>query len=84
MNQNFLEYYQQELKFFRDSAKEFAHEYPQVAQRLGLAAPEIEDPYVERLIEAVSFLTARINLKVDAEYPNFLQHIFKVKQISLV
>lgn len=80
MNQNFLEYYQQELKFFRDSAKEFAHEYPQVAQRLGLAAPEIEDPYVERLIEAVSFLTARINLKVDAEYPNFLQHIFKVIQ----
>lgn len=80
MNQNFLDYYQQELKFFRDSAKEFAHEYPQVAQRLGLAAPEIEDPYVERLIEAVSFLTARINLKVDAEYPNFLQHIFKVVQ----
>lgn len=80
MNKNFLEYYQQELKFFKDSAKEFANEYPQVAKRLGLAAPEIEDPYVERLIEAVSFLTARINLKVDAEYPNFLQYIFKVIQ----
>ena len=80
MNQNFLDYYQQELKFFRDSAKEFASEYPQIAKRLGLFAPEIEDPYVERLIEAVSFLTARINLKVDAEYPNFLQHIFSIIQ----
>lgn len=78
MDKQFLNQYNQELKFFRDSAKEFATEHPQVAKRLGLSAPEIEDPYVERLIEAVSFLTARINLKIDSEYPEFVQHILKV------
>lgn len=78
MDKTFLDRYNQELKYFKEASKEFANEHPQVATRLGLSAPEIEDPYVERLIEAVSFLTARINLKIDSEYPNFVQHIFKV------
>ncbi|EPF74382.1 type VI secretion system baseplate subunit TssF [Acinetobacter rudis] len=78
MDKIFLEKYHQELKFFRDASKEFAEEHPKAATRLGLSAPEIEDPYVERLIEAVSFLTARVNLKIDSEYPQFVQHILKV------
>ena len=78
MDKVFLEKYHQELKYFRDASKEFAEEHPRAATRLGLSAPEIEDPYVERLIEAVSFLTARVNLKIDAEYPKFVQHILKV------
>lgn len=78
MDKVFLEKYHQELKFFRDASKEFAEEHPKAATRLGLSAPEIEDPYVERLIEAVSFLTARVNLKIDSEYPQFVQHILKV------
>ena len=56
MDKVFLEKYHQELKYFRDASKEFAEEHPRAATRLGLSAPEIEDPYVERLIEAVSFL----------------------------
>lgn len=78
MDKIFLEKYHQELKFFKDASKAFAQEHPKAATRLGLSAPEIEDPYVERLIEAVSFLTARVNLKIDAEYPKFVQHILKV------
>lgn len=78
MDKVFLEKYHQELKYFRDASKEFAQQHPRAATRLGLSAPEIEDPYVERLIEAVSFLTARVNLKIDAEYPKFVQHILKV------
>lgn len=84
MDKVFLEKYHQELKFFRDASKEFALEHPKAATRLGLSAPEIEDPYVERLIEAVSFLTARINLKIDAEYPQFVQHILKVVHPDLI
>lgn len=82
MNHNFLEKYHQELKNFREASKEFAKEHPAVAGHLGLLAPEIEDPYVERLIEAVSFLTARINLKIDEQYPKFLEHMFQVIQPS--
>lgn len=80
MNPIFLEKYHHELKMFRDASKEFAKEHPSIAGHLGLSAPEIEDPYVERLIEAVSFLTARINLKIEEQYPQFLTHIFKVIQ----
>lgn len=78
MNERFLRYYHQELQSFTQQSKVFALNYPQVAKRLGLSAPEIEDPHVERLIEAVSFLTARVNLKIDAEYPEFVQHLLKV------
>lgn len=82
MNPVFLEKYHHELRSFRDASKEFAKEHPSIAGHLGLLAPEIEDPYVERLIEAVSFLTARINLKIEEQYPQFLTHIFKVIQPS--
>ena len=84
MNSAFLEKYHHELKLFRDASKEFAKEHPSIAGHLGLLAPEIEDPYIERLIEAVSFLTARINHKIDEQYPQFLKHIFKVIQPSFV
>ena len=30
---------------------------------------DIADPYVERMVEAFSFLTARTQLKIDAEFP---------------
>lgn len=80
MNPVFLEKYQHELKMFREASKEFAKEHPKIAGHLGLSAPDIEDPYVERLIEAVSFLTARIDLKIDSQYPHFLEHLFKVIQ----
>ena len=38
--------------------KEFAAQYPKIASRLALDTTDIPDPYVERLLEGVSFLTA--------------------------
>jgi type VI secretion system protein ImpG len=38
---------------------------------------EVADPYVERLMEAFSFLAARIQLKLDAEFPRFTQHLLE-------
>ncbi|WP_434779536.1 type VI secretion system baseplate subunit TssF [Neisseria sp. Ec49-e6-T10] len=78
MNRHFLNYYNKELAFLRDLGVEFAERYPKIAGRLGLNAPEIEDPYVERLLEGFCFLTARIQLKMDAEYPRFVQRILEV------
>ena len=52
--------------------KEFAAQYPKIASRLALDTTDIPDPYVERLLEGVSFLTARTQLKLDAEYPRFV------------
>jgi type VI secretion system protein ImpG len=44
-------------------------------RRLGLDGFDCADPYVERLLEGFSFLAARVQLKIDAEFPRFTQHL---------
>lgn len=78
MNDKLFDYYNKELIAIRELAKEFAARYPKVAARLDMHDTEISDPYVERLLEGVSFLTARTQLKIDAEYPRFVQRIMEV------
>lgn len=78
MNNKLLSYYNRELVFLKEMGKEFALQYPKVAARLALDTSDIPDPYVERLLEGVSFLTARTQLKLDAEYPRFVQRILEV------
>jgi type VI secretion system protein ImpG len=36
---------------------------------------EVADPYVERLLEGFAFMSARIQLKMDAEFPRFSQRL---------
>ena len=38
---------------------------------------EVADPYVERLLEGFAFLAARVQLKLDAEYPRFIAHLLE-------
>lgn len=78
MNKKMLAYYSAELNYLREMGQEFADNYPKVAARLGLDSFGTPDPYVERLLEGVSFLTARTKLKIDAEYPNFVRRILEV------
>jgi len=75
---NFLDYYNRELIFIREMAQEFADRHPKIAGRLGMNGIEIADPYVERLIEAFSFLSARTQIKLDAEFPNFTQRLLDI------
>ncbi len=74
----FLEYYQRELQFIREMGSEFAQQYPKIAASLDLGGTECADPYVERLLESFAFLTARIQLKMDAEFPRFTQHLLGI------
>jgi type VI secretion system protein ImpG len=64
-----LTYYERELSYLRQLGQEFGQSYPKVAGRLLLEAGKCEDPHVERLIQAVAFLTARIHRKLDDEFP---------------
>jgi type VI secretion system protein ImpG len=75
VNPRFLRYYSQELQHLREMGGEFAQAYPKVAGRLGLDSFECADPYVERLLEGFSFLAARVQMKIDAEFPRFTQHL---------
>ncbi|GAB1429763.1 type VI secretion system baseplate subunit TssF [Ignavibacteria bacterium] len=64
-----LEYYQREISYLRKSGLEFAKKYPKIAARLELSVDQSPDPHVERLLESFAFLTARIQKKIDGEFP---------------
>jgi type VI secretion system protein ImpG len=73
-----LTYYELELNYLRRMGSEFAEKYPKVASRLLLEPNRCEDPHVERLIEAVAFLAARVHLKIDDDFPEITQALLTV------
>jgi type VI secretion system protein ImpG len=80
MDPRLLQAYNEELIYLRETAREFGEEYETVAGRLGLNAPGEIDPYVERLLEGVAFLNARVQLKLQDQFPNFTQHLLNAVQ----
>lgn len=78
MDPRLLRHYNQELRHLREMGAEFAREFPKIAARLGLDGVECADPYVERLLEGFAFLAARIQMKLDAEFPKFTQHLLQM------
>jgi type VI secretion system protein ImpG len=78
MNPLLIEHYKRELQFIREMGMEFAKSHPKIAAGLDLGGTECADPYVERLLESFAFLTARIQLKMEAEFPRFTQHLLEM------
>ncbi len=78
MRDELLGYYERELIFLRQMGAEFAQKYPKIASRLLLEADKCEDPHVERLIEAFSFLAGRVHLKIDDEFPEITESFLNV------
>lgn len=70
---NVLEHYNEELRHLRESGARFAKEHPQVAGQLGLHPDAVTDPFVERLLEGVAFLSARLQARLDHECAEFAQ-----------
>jgi type VI secretion system protein ImpG len=77
MDRRLLGYYNRELQYLRETGAEFAREFPKIAGRLGLKEFSCADPYVERLLEGFAFLAARVQLKLDAEFPRFTQSLLE-------
>ncbi len=69
MDALFLDHYEQELSFLREMGSIFAAKYPKLAGQLGLDEFQCADPFVERLLEGFAFMSARIQRKMDAEFP---------------
>ncbi|MCX8958677.1 type VI secretion system baseplate subunit TssF [Erwinia psidii] len=78
MDHKFLDYYNRELIFMKEMSREFAEKHPKIAARLGMHGIEVADPYAERLIEAFCFLSARTQIKLDAEFPKFTQRLLDI------
>lgn len=78
MDDELLAYYERELTYLRQSGSEFAAKYPKIASRLLLEQDKSEDPHVERLIQAVAFLAARVHRKIADEFPEITDALLGV------
>jgi type VI secretion system protein ImpG len=73
-----LPYYEKQLQEFGQQSREFAQKYPKIAQRLSLNQEQIDDPHIERLIQAFSLIAARIDKKLEDSYDVFTHSLFEV------
>ena len=78
MDPRLLRLYETELAHLRDMGAEFARQHPKIAGRLALGSLDVADPYVERLLEGFAFLAARIQLRMEAEFPTFTQSLLQM------
>jgi type VI secretion system protein ImpG len=73
-----LLYYERELTYLRRLGAEFGARYPKVAARLQLEPSKCEDPHVERLLEGVAFLNARLHRRLDDDLPELSEALLDV------
>jgi len=77
MNHEFLDLYNRELELLYEHARDFADEYPGVAERLGGLTKERVDPLIGGLLEGAAFLAARVQLKLKHEFPEFTNNLLE-------
>ena len=69
MTDPLLPHYDRELDALRRLASTFADTHPEAAGRLRLSRDVTDDPHVERLLEGAAFLTARVQQRLDDDFP---------------
>jgi type VI secretion system protein ImpG len=74
----FLPYYERELGFYRRASREFARQFPKLANALLIAGETSEDPHIERVIQACAFLNARTAKRLDDDYRKFTESLLQV------
>lgn len=67
--------FREEMEFLHRIGREFAHENPQLAHFLG---EEANDPDVQRLLEGVAFLTAKMSLKIEDDLPELTHSLLQL------
>jgi type VI secretion system protein ImpG len=71
MNRAFLELYNRELQLLYERSKQFAEEFPGVAERLGGLTRETMDPGLTAVLQGSAFMAARVQLKLKSEFAQF-------------
>lgn len=70
--------YERELVILRSLCREYALRYPKVAAKLQMSGEACDDPHVERLIQAVALLGARVTKRLDDSYPQFTEALLNL------
>lgn len=71
MKRAFLDAYNRELGLLYERSREFAEDYPGIAERLGGLTQDNMDPAVGGLLEGAAFMAARVQLKMSTEFDGF-------------
>jgi type VI secretion system protein ImpG len=70
--------YERELVTMRQLCREYAERYPKVAAKLQMGGEACDDPHVERLIQSVALLCARVSKRLDDAYPQFTEALLNL------
>jgi type VI secretion system protein ImpG len=70
--------YERELVTLRQLCREYAERYPKVAAKLQIGGDACDDPHVERLIQSVALLCARVSKRLDDSYPQFTEALLNL------
>ncbi|MEJ2073015.1 MAG: type VI secretion system baseplate subunit TssF [Reinekea sp.] len=82
--QSYREYFEAEMRSLQDLAQEFAEAYPEQASMLNLNTVKDRDPYVERLLEGMAFLTSQIRHRLDDSIPEISQALLVISRLNRV
>ncbi|MEA9389772.1 type VI secretion system baseplate subunit TssF [Acerihabitans sp. TG2] len=74
MKDDFLNYFDGEMRYLKEAAREFAHQFPDLGRTLGVdGGPAQRDASVERLFQGFALLMARLRQKVDDDIPELTE-----------
>ena len=79
MKRAFREAYNRELALLKERARDFAADYPGIADRLGGLLEDNLDPAIGGLLEGAAFMAARVQQNLDDQFRTFttemLEHL---------
>lgn len=74
MDNDFLTYFDGEMRYLRESGLEFAQEFPELGRTLGLDDSSVPlDESVERLFQGFSLMMAKLRQKIDDDIPELTE-----------
>ncbi|MGY0218905.1 type VI secretion system baseplate subunit TssF [Endozoicomonadaceae bacterium StTr2] len=77
LTDNLLFYYEQELNALREGLRRYSHYHPEESSKLGLG-DIISDPEMLRLLESIALLNARLEERLDEEYPQLVRSLLEL------
>lgn len=73
-----LRYFDTEMHYLRDAAREFAQLHPEEAREMGLTMNGAMDESVERLFQGFAFMMGRVRQKLDDDYPELTEGVISL------